>query len=105
LNAAIALFQAVQFCAATDRHPFQSTNGQKQWRLKMNEVAYFKIRARHFSERAIETLDPNLKSAYAAIALDMAAKLKTADKTRTVILVDGIAIGEPSVQPWLVATE
>jgi hypothetical protein len=73
----------------------------------MNEVAYFKIRARHFSQRAVETLNPNLKAAYTAIALDMAAKSKTADETRTVILIDGIAIdpSESAVQPWLVATE
>jgi hypothetical protein len=73
----------------------------------MNEVAYFKIRARHFSQRAVETLNPNLKAAYTAVALDMAAKSKTADETRTVILIDGIAIdpSESAVQPWLVATE
>jgi hypothetical protein len=69
----------------------------------MNEVAYFKIRARHFSERALETLDPSLKAIYGAIAIDMMAKLKTADRSRNVILVGGVVVdpSEAPVQPWL----
>jgi hypothetical protein len=69
----------------------------------MNEVAYFKIRARHFSERALETLDPGLKAIYGAIAIDMMAKLKTAERSRNVILVGGIAVdpSEAPLQPWL----
>jgi uncharacterized protein YaiL (DUF2058 family) len=58
----------------------------------MNEVSYFTIRAQHNSRLAMETIDPNLKSAYEAIAADMSAKAATADPNRQVLLVDGVAI-------------
>jgi hypothetical protein len=69
----------------------------------MNERAYFKIRALHFSQLAFQTLDPDLKGIFAAIAEDMMAKLKTADPNRSVILVGGIAVdpSEAPAQPWL----
>jgi hypothetical protein len=66
--------------------------------LTMNETTYFKVRAKHFSQLATETLDPHAKAYYGAIAADMTAKLKTADLSRTVILIGDVAV-DPSEVP------
>jgi|HubBroStandDraft_6_1064221.scaffolds.fasta_scaffold3336194_2 hypothetical protein len=65
----------------------------------MNEVSYFTIRARHYWQLAFETRDPKLKAAYEAIAADMSAKVATADQSREVFLVDGVAVGMSSDSP------
>jgi hypothetical protein len=58
----------------------------------MNEVSYYTIRAQHYFQLALETMDPSLKSAYKAIANDMKAKVATADQNRKIVLIDGVAI-------------
>jgi hypothetical protein len=65
----------------------------------MNEVSYFTIRARHYSRMAFETVDPKLKAAYEAIAADMSAKVATADRSRQVFLMDGLAVGTSTDSP------
>jgi hypothetical protein len=59
---------------------------------KMNEVSYFRIRAQHHSQLALEASDPSLTAAHEAIAAEMTAKVATADPNRKVVLVDGAAV-------------
>ena len=58
----------------------------------MNEVSYFRIRAQHHSQLALEASDPSLTAAHEAIAAEMTAKVATADPNRKVVLVDGAAV-------------
>ena len=59
----------------------------------MDELSYYVIRARQHFQLALETLDPNLKAAYEAIALDMSGKAATADRNREIYVIDGVAEG------------
>ena len=50
----------------------------------MNEVSYFTIRAQHYRQLAMEARDARLKDVLEAIAVDMSAKVATADPDRQV---------------------
>jgi hypothetical protein len=50
----------------------------------MNEVMYFTIRSQHYSQLAMDASDSRLKVALEAIAVDMSAKVVTADPSRQV---------------------
>lgn len=58
----------------------------------MNEVSYFIIRAQHYSQLAMDEMNPRLKVAFEAIAADMSAKVATADPHRQVVLIDGVTV-------------
>jgi hypothetical protein len=58
----------------------------------MNETAYLKIRAQHFSQLAMETLDPHAKAYYGAIAADVTAKFKVVNPKQPAILICGVAV-------------
>ena len=58
----------------------------------MNEVSYFKIRAHHHSQLALEETDRELKAAHETIATEMLAKMAAADPNCKVVLVDGVAV-------------
>jgi hypothetical protein len=50
----------------------------------MNEVSYFTLRAQHYHQLAMEASDARLKEVLEAIAVDMSAKVATADPDRQV---------------------
>ena len=50
----------------------------------MNEVWYFTIRAQHYHQLAMDASDSRLKEVLEAIAVDMSAKVATADPNRQV---------------------
>lgn len=50
----------------------------------MNEVSYFTIWAQHYYQLAMDASDTRLKEVLEAIAVDMAAKVATADPNRQV---------------------
>jgi hypothetical protein len=61
-------------------------------RFAMNERSFFKIRAQHLAQLAIEASNPRLKAAYEAIAADMLAKAAAADPNRDVAMTDGVVV-------------